>query len=204
MEAIKNLPPMERPREKLRYQGPEALGDAELLTILFGSGSKGLPVSVICENLVQAGNIGQMDVDALCKVKGIGEAKALLLLAAVELGNRLHKPERLLLKNDTDIYYLLRPVLKKITELQYILVLLTAERELLAMVEASCVLPEIAWILEMATEAGAKRLTLARNGWMQFSNAEGRFLSELVNAAGMVGITVQGMMAVGNERYKML
>jgi DNA repair protein RadC len=203
MEAIKSLPPMERPREKLRYQGAGSLSDTELLAVLLGSGNKGTPVSVICEQLVKSG-LSQLDIENLLKIKGIGEAKAVLLLAAVELGSRLNKPERVLLKNDTDIYYLLRPVFQTMTELQYVLVLMTDERELLAIVEGRALLPEVSWVTGMAFEAGAKTLMLARNGWMKFSNAECKHVMQLREAGNLMGLVVLGMLAVGNDQFKIL
>jgi DNA repair protein RadC len=207
MENVKLLPPMERPREKLRYRGPQALSDAELLAILFGSGSKGLPVSEICNNLLQQVRLTELtktDVEKLCAVKGIGEAKALILLAVVELSRRLTKRPLKILKNEVAVYELLRPLYEQAAELRYILVLLTAEKELLATADAGAVLPEIAWVTGLAAEAGAKRIILGRNGWRAFSNAEARYAEKLQAALKLLGIVFEGLMAAGPERFKML
>ena len=93
MQAIKELPLMERPREKLLHYGPAALNNTELLAILLGSGSKNLPVISICEKLVTAINnqpaqLAALTIQQLCRIKGIGEIKAITLTAAVELGKR--------------------------------------------------------------------------------------------------------------------
>ncbi|MDB5158294.1 MAG: hypothetical protein JWR50_3001 [Mucilaginibacter sp.] len=207
MENVKLLPPLERPREKLRYRGPQALSDAELLAILFGSGSKGLPVSEICDSLlkqVDLPELAEADVERLCAVKGIGEAKALILLAVVELSRRMRPRPAVILKNDLAVYELLRPLYEQAAELRYILVLLTVEKELLATADAGAVLPEISWVTGLATEAGAKRIVLGRNGWQAFSNAEARYAEKLRAALKVLDIVFEGLMAAGPERFKML
>lgn len=207
MENVKLLPPMERPREKLRYRGPQALSDAELLAILFGSGSKGLPVSDICDNLLQQVRLTALPdaaIEQLCAVKGIGEAKALIILAVVELSRRLSRPAPVRLKDAAALYGVLWPLFEQVTELRYMLVLLTAEKELLATADAGAVLPEVSWVTGLAVEAGAKRLLLGRNGWRAFSNAEGRYAKKIEAALKVLGIAFEGLMAAGPERFKML
>lgn len=207
MENIRELPPMERPREKLRYQGPASLSDAELLAVILGSGTKGLPVSVICNNLLKETGIrelGDVTLDRLCAIRGVGEVKALMLLAVAEVSRRLSKPSGATLKNDQAVYEILRPAFEKMDELQYVLVLMTGERELLATAEAGCMLPAVTWITGLAMEAGARRIVLARNGWLTFSGVENQFLKELGAAAGVLGICLAGLMAAGPERYKMI
>ncbi|MDP8948570.1 MAG: hypothetical protein M3N09_10845, partial [Actinomycetota bacterium] len=91
--TIKELPPELRPRERLLAEGPEALSSAELLGILFGIGSKEktaveLASELISENGDLFGLYG-VSVYDLTKTRGIGEAKACIVLAAVEFGKRL-------------------------------------------------------------------------------------------------------------------
>ena len=96
---IKELPVDERPREKMMAQGPAALTDAELLAILIGSGNNeetavGLMQRVLhdCNNSLNT--LGRMSIDDLTSgYKGIGEAKAITLLAACELGSRRRREE---------------------------------------------------------------------------------------------------------------
>lgn len=96
---IKDLPLEARPREKMMAHGAEALTDAELLAILIGSGNAeetavGLMQRVLkdCQNSLNI--LGRMTMDELMRrYKGIGEAKAITLLAACELGRRRRKEE---------------------------------------------------------------------------------------------------------------
>jgi len=83
----------DRPREKMASQGTEALSNAELLAILIGSGSpKESAVDLMKRILVDCKNnlntLGKLNIHDLCKYNGIGEAKAITILAACELGKR--------------------------------------------------------------------------------------------------------------------
>lgn len=105
---IKDLPLDERPREKMMGQGPAALSDAELLAILIGSGNAeetavGLMQRVLhdCNNSLNT--LGHMTIDDLVsRYKGIGEAKAITLLAACELGSRRRREEVVVRKKITN------------------------------------------------------------------------------------------------------
>ncbi|MBQ8049958.1 MAG: DNA repair protein RadC [Bacteroidaceae bacterium] len=96
---IKDLPLDERPREKMMAQGASALSNAELLAILIGSGNAeetavGLMQRVMqdCQNSLNS--LGRMTTEELMRCyKGIGEAKAITILAACELGNRRRREE---------------------------------------------------------------------------------------------------------------
>lgn len=96
---IKDLPLDERPREKMMVQGPAALSDAELLAILIGSGNSeetavGLMQRVLKDCQGSLNTLGRMTMnDLMSRYKGIGEAKAITLLAACELGSRRRREE---------------------------------------------------------------------------------------------------------------
>jgi len=102
----------DRPREKLMTLGAEALSNAELLAILIGSGStKETAVELMKRILVDCHNnlntLGKMSIQDLCQYNGIGEAKAITILAACELGKRRVREkaeERPQLSTATDIY----------------------------------------------------------------------------------------------------
>lgn len=90
---IKELPPTEQPRERLRSQGAAALSDAELLAILLRVGVAGTNVVQLAQQLLveHGGWTGLLRADygELCKRRGVGEAKAAALKAALEIGRRL-------------------------------------------------------------------------------------------------------------------
>ena len=90
---IKDMFPDERPREKLRLRGAKALGNAELLAILIGSGSGGKSAIDVAHELLSKSEgrltlLGAMPIERLIALKGMGEAKAITICAALELGRR--------------------------------------------------------------------------------------------------------------------
>lgn len=90
---IKGWSPDDRPREKLLHKGTSALSDAELIAILLGTGTTNLSAVDVAKNLLQqAGNelsqLARLTIKDLTRLKGIGEAKAITVVAALELGRR--------------------------------------------------------------------------------------------------------------------
>jgi DNA repair protein RadC len=207
MEDIKTLPPVERPREKMQLLGPQALSDAELLAILFGKGNRNLPVSKICDDLLEQltlKDLPEADVKQLCATKGIGAAKALTLLAVVEIAKRLTSVPLLRLLDQEAVAAHVRPVLTNCDGLSYLLLLMTADRDLLAICELGSVLPDLPRALRLATESGARRVQLVRNGRLQFSRTEYQFMRNLELACGTLGIIAYEMLAVIEGEFKMM
>ncbi len=197
---------MERPREKFQVSGAKTLSDAELLAILLGSGTPQLPLHQLCDSLLQKNGLAKiaaMDLDALCAFKGIGPAKATVLIAAAEYSRRINAKE-LILPDEQSCYDYVKPLLAKATQLQYLLLLISTGRELLAFAEAGSVLPDIVWITELAMKTGAARLLLARNGWPAFSRLEFEYVKELSAACTALHIVCDGLMTVGPERFKII
>lgn len=91
--VIREWAESDRPREKLMEHGRRALTDAELLAILIGSGSTTETAVELCRRLLKDVNnnlstLSKKEVSELCAYKGIGEAKAITIIAALELGRR--------------------------------------------------------------------------------------------------------------------
>jgi DNA repair protein RadC len=118
--TIANWSPDDQPREKLRDKGPQALSNAELLAILVGSGYPGVSAVELMQKILNDCNnnlnsLGKMTIRELMNYKGVGEAKAITILAACELGKRrqLEKAEeRPDLGTATHIYNHLHPLLQ--------------------------------------------------------------------------------------------
>ena len=110
----------DQPREKLRDKGPQALSNAELLAILIGSGTPGVSAVELMQNVLNGCSnnlnmLGKMRIRQLMEHKGIGEAKAITILAACELGKRrqMETPEeRPDLSTATKIYRHMHPVMQ--------------------------------------------------------------------------------------------
>ena len=95
--TVHDLPVSERPRERLLRLGPEAMGTVELLAIIIRIGARGDSVLMTSQKLLSEfgnlQNIAQATVAEMCRVRGIGKAKAIQIKAALELGKRLDDPD---------------------------------------------------------------------------------------------------------------
>ena len=127
----------DRPREKMMQKGAETLSDAELLAILIGSGNtEESAVSLMQRILAAADNnlhrLGKWQVADFARFKGMGPAKSISVMAALELGKRRtlqEKPERPAMRSSSDIYELFHPLLCDLpTEEFWILLLNQAAR----------------------------------------------------------------------------
>ena len=109
----------DRPREKMMQKGAEALSDAELLAILIGSGNtEETAVALMQRVLAACGNdlnrLGKWEVRDFSRFKGLGPAKSITIMAALELGKRRklqERPERASIRSSIDIYELFHPLL---------------------------------------------------------------------------------------------
>lgn len=110
--SIKQLAPDDRPREKMLGKGKDALSNAELLAILIGSGTSDKSAVQLCQEILLHVNndlnkLAKLSVKDLMKFKGIGEAKAISIAAALEVGRR-RKPENYdknnAIKSSKDVY----------------------------------------------------------------------------------------------------
>ncbi len=130
---IQDLAKEDRPREKLIQKGTHALSEAELIGILLGSGTKNLSAVGLAQAILKQHNndlneLAKRSVKELQKFKGIGEAKAVTIVSAMELGRRrktndkLHKPK---IDSSRDVYELMKTELSdKLTE-EFWIILLT-------------------------------------------------------------------------------
>lgn len=135
----------DQPREKLRDKGPQALSNAELLAILIGSGTSGISAvelmqTVLNDSSNNLNTLGKMSIRDLCTYKGIGEAKAITILAACELGKRRQKEtpeERPKLDTATKIYNEMHPVMQDLDTEEFWALLLNQNYRLIKKVRIS-------------------------------------------------------------------
>lgn len=117
--SIKTWAEADRPREKLLLKGKRSLSDSELLAILIGSGNTEESAITLCQKILKSCNnnlheLAGLTVKELIKFKGIGEAKAISIVAAMELGLRrqgsdiIKKP---LIKSASDVFQYMSPLL---------------------------------------------------------------------------------------------
>ena len=143
--TIANWSPDDQPREKLRDKGPDALSHAELLAILVGSGTTGVSAVELMQQILKDCNnnlntLGKMSIRDLMKYKGVGEAKAITILAACELGKRrqMETPEeRPELSTATRVYNHMHPVMQDLDVEEFWVLLLNQAHRLIKKVRIS-------------------------------------------------------------------
>jgi len=141
--TIQELPPEERPREKLAEKGPEALSDSELIAILLRTGLPGANAVEIARQLLERfgslGGLARCSVKEIAGIKGIGQAKAVQLAAAFGIGVRLAREtiSREPLDTPEQVYDLLGPEMRRLRQESLRVLLLDTRHRLLRVEEIS-------------------------------------------------------------------
>ena len=143
--TIANWAEEDRPRERLERLGPEALSNAELLAILIGSGTPKVSAVELMKTVMAACNnnlntLGKMSITDLERVKGIGPAKAIAILAACELGKRRAREkaeERADLGSATAIYNYMHPLMQDLDVEEFYVLLMNQRFKLIKAIRVS-------------------------------------------------------------------
>jgi DNA repair protein RadC len=216
--TIKQLPPELRPRERLLAAGPSALSDGELLGLLFGIGNREkTAVELAGEVISEAGGLhGLYDVSIheLTQVNGIGEAKACIILAAVELGRRIGRvrnPGRPVISSPADVDRILRGRIANLDRENFVVVLLNTKNEVIetstvsvGTLSTSLVHPRE--VFKPAIRASAASVILAHNhpsGKVEPSKEDREVTRRLGEAAGILGIEVLDHVIVGDGYFSL-
>ena len=208
IKNVKDLPLLDRPRERLLRDGAATLSNMELIAVLLGSGSQAVPLMTICIELIATVNndaekLGNLTLQQLEQIKGIGKFKAMTLIAAFELGRRSMKPGApLSLKEDETVRLFISSYFFDPTILQYHLVLMNHRQELLATSEILVEdgqPPTLKPIIKICLEAGAAAIIICRNEvelTEKYKNKEKAFVIQLDAAAAMLKIKMRGLLIV--------
>lgn len=207
----------DRPREKLLLKGKASLSDAELMAILLGSGSKNESavdlsrriLSSIDHNLIE---LSKMTVPELKKFKGIGEAKAISIVAALELGRRRRGAEvvkRKTVTSSRDAFELLQPYLGDLQYEQFVVVLLNRANHVLKVVNVSDggvsgTVVDPKKVFRIALDGNASSVILGHNhpsGNCTPSNEDVALTRKLSKAGAVLDINVYDHLIVGSEKY---
>lgn len=135
----------DRPREKLVAKGQSALSNAELIAILLSSGTKEMSAVDLAKALLKSADndlnkLSRMTVNELCKMKGIGQAKAVALCAAMELGRRRKEAEvgkDPAIKSSFIVYKMFAPLLADLPHEEFWMLYLNGQNRPLAKVKIS-------------------------------------------------------------------
>lgn len=143
--SIKHWNEDDRPREKMLLKGRLALSNAELLAILIGSGSRNETAVALSQRILQKADnnlnsLGKWSISELMEFKGIGEAKAVTIAAAMELGRRRRAEEALVttkLSTSRLVYEYLLPILGELAHEEFWIILLDNANRVIRNVQLS-------------------------------------------------------------------
>ncbi|MFC2090887.1 DNA repair protein RadC [Bacteroidota bacterium] len=130
--SIKDWSVEDRPREKFMKSGMQSLSNAELIALLLGSGTKEMNAVDVARELLAVVNnnlheLGKLSIYDLKKIKGIGNARSINLLAALELGSRRsssYSPEKRSIKNSQSAYDILYPYIGELQHEEFWIIIL--------------------------------------------------------------------------------
>ena len=207
----------DRPREKLLLKGKASLSDAELMAILLGSGTRNESavdlsrriLASIDHNLIE---LSKMTVSELQKFKGIGEAKAISIVAALELGRRRRGAEvvkRKTITSSREAFELLQPYLGDLQYEQFVVVLLNRANHVLKVVNVSeggmaGTVVDPKKIFRMALDGNASSIILGHNhpsGNCKPSSEDVALTRKLSKAGSVLDVNVFDHVIVGADNY---
>jgi len=215
--TIKSWAEEDRPREKLLARGRRALSDAELIAILIGSGSRSETAVELSKRILHSlqsdlDKLGTLSVAELSRFKGIGEAKAISIIAALELGRRRKDTGAKAITQITsskDIFELLQPDFADLDHEQFWIVLLNRASKVIGKHQISkggqngtVADPKI--IFKIALESNAPSIILAHNhpsGNLKPSQADINLTHKLSSAASTLDMSILDHLIFGHSRY---
>ncbi|MGB5243281.1 MAG: DNA repair protein RadC [Lutimonas sp.] len=216
--GIKEWKSDDKPREKLISKGKLALSDAELLAILIGSGNRDENAVSLCQrilgsvhhNLLELGKLGIAD---LMKFKGIGEAKALSIITALELGRRRRHEDALVKTNissSKDVFELMQPMIGELEMEEFWVVFLNNSNKVLSKQKISSggitgTVVDVRLVFKVALELYATSVILCHNhpsGGLKPSQADFNLTQKMVDAGKVMDIKVlDHLIITGNHFY---
>ena len=214
---IKEWAVEDRPREKMLLKGSRFVTDAELIAILIGSGNTNETAVELSKRILTSTNnnlndLGRKGVDYLKTFKGIGEAKAVTIVAALELGKRRKEAEvfnKSKIAGSKDAFDFFQPVLGDLNHEEFWVMLLNRGNKILDtfMVSqggVSGTVIDVRLILKKAIDNLASSLILCHNhpsGTIEASDADLNITKKLIDAAKIMDMSVIDHIIIGQNRY---
>jgi DNA repair protein RadC len=208
---LKNLSSIDLPREKLQKYGTAKLKDFELLALLLGSGIKGLNVLELSKKVLQKAKkigLGNITLEDLLEIKGLGVAKALQIIAVLELGNRFTQNDKAEILTAKDIWLLCSDI-KDFKKEHFLAFYLDTQNRLIqrqiisvGTLDASLVHPRE--VFEPALALHASSIIIAHNHPSNNvdPSVEDREVTQRLKQAGeLLGIDLQDHIIIGSKDF---
>lgn len=207
----------DRPREKMMLKGKSALSDAELVAILIGSGSRNESAVALSKRILASvsnnlSSLGKQSLAQLMEFKGIGEAKAITIAAALELGRRRKEESPLDLVKVTSskvMYQEMHPIIGELPHEEFWVIYLNNSNKIIFKAQLSKggitgTVVDVRLVFKIALEQNAVAIILTHNhpsGKLQASDADIQVTKRIKNAGQQLEITVLDHVIVAEHGY---
>lgn len=214
---LKEWAEQDRPREKLLLNGRRLLSDAELIAILIGSGSKDetsveLSKRILADVDNNLDDLARYTLADLCHYKGIGEAKAISIIAALELGRRRknsQNPPKPQISCSDDAYEILRPIYADLNHEEFWILLLNSNnnvigKKLISKGGMGVVAVDTKTVFQAVLQAKATTLILSHNhpsGSLKPSKADKQLTVKIMVGAEYLDIRVLDHVILSDKGY---
>ena len=207
----------DRPREKLQRLGRHVLSDAELIAILLGSGSRNESAVALSKRILQSvdnnlNQLGKQTLAELMKFKGIGEAKAIAITAALELGRRRQASdfiERPVITCSRDAYLVMAPSLMDHPHEEFWMLLLNKSNKIIGKIQmstggTSATIVDVKIIFRKAIEGQATSIVVCHNhpsGRLRPSEADLGLTKKIKESGKILGVHLLDHLIIGDGGY---
>lgn len=215
--SIKNWSENDRPREKLLTNGSATLSDAELIAILIGSGNRQMSAVELSRYILKDTNntllqLGKLSVKDLMQYKGIGEAKAVSIVAAMELGKRRASElpvTRPVISSSNDAFKVLHPSIGDLPHEEFWVLLLNNSNKVLSKYKISqggftATVVDTRIVFKRAIEDSATAMIIAHNhpsGKLEPSTQDKQLTNKLVQAGTILDVRVLDHLIITSQSY---
>ena len=216
ISSIKDWAEEDRPREKMLLKGKSSLSDAELIAILLGSGSRDESAVSLAKRILRDSatldDLGRKSLDFLMSYKGIGEAKAITVAAALELGRRRQMTrgdQKVKITSSREAYKMLGPMLTDLSQEEFWILCLNnanqvISKDKISLGGVSSTLVDAKIVFAQALRQGASSIILFHNhpsGQLKPSQADIKLTEKLASAGKVMDIRVHDHLIIGHAGY---
>ena len=211
---IKELPIEERPRERFKKYGVEALSNEELLSILLRTGTSNKSVKEVSIDVLRKININDLvnyDFNTLKDIKGVGEVKAITIISAIEFGKRALSKSDLTkqIRTGDDVYYLVKDDLENSLQEKFLVVYLDTKKYVISKkiifvgtVNSSSITPRD--VFREGVKLNSVSMILVHNhpaGSVTPSYEDIYLTNEFIKLGRMMGISIIDHLIIGKNNY---
>ena len=210
---IKSLPIEENPREKAILNGIDSLSNVEILALLLRTGNKNESVIELATRLLEEidgiEHLLTIDYGTLISIKGIKKAKAITLMAAIELNRRMMTTSKVTFNDSLDVYRYLSPKMAHLTQETFVVLILDQKHRLIRMKTVfigsiNTTFISVREIYQQALTINGAAIICAHNhpsGNASPSKEDEAFTEQLLVAGKMIGIECLDHIIVGQNQY---